>query len=70
MTDMQVPVGVGRPVMQHEHVAPLRLREQAVIELFALPSGQNLRFPSGQAAPHGKGGGRQEDRLPIDILWF
>ncbi len=61
--DMNVAVGVRRPVMQHEGLAPPRLFAQLVVETETLPTLEKLRLALGQAGLHGKVGLGQEQRL-------
>ena len=62
MADMQVAVGVGRAVMQHEGRAPDRGFPHAVPEIPRLPTGERRGLPLRQVAFHGEGGARQEQR--------
>ncbi len=57
-TQMDVAVGIGRPVMQHEAWSALRPAHllQAGVQPLALPCGQDLGFPAGQVGLHGKPG--------------
>jgi Fe-S oxidoreductase len=66
MADMDVAVGVGRAVMQHEQLAAGRLLAQALVEVHLLPAGEPI---SGsllrQAGAHREFRLRQEKRLGI-----
>ena len=57
--DVDVAVGVGRPVVQHEFGPPGRGRAQLAVEVNRLPARQNLRLLLGQAAAHREIGHRQ-----------
>ena len=62
VADMQMPVGIGRPVMQHEGRPPLLLA-QLLIDPDRVPPRQPIRLAFGQARPHRKIGLRQEQRV-------
>ena len=64
MPDMEMPVGIGRAVMQREGRAPL-FRAQAAIDIHLLPTLQPVGLAFGQARAHGEIGGRQEQRVFI-----
>ncbi len=54
MADMDVAIGVGRPVMQHEsRASPAGLAQRAV-EVHGFPALEYLRFALGQIALHGE----------------
>ena len=65
VADMQVAIGVRRPVMEDEGLAAARIFAQQVEEADGLPSGEDVRFALGKAGAHGKGGIRQKQRLPV-----
>ena len=67
VADMDVAVGVGRPVVQHEEGRPRLLPRPArqVVEVGGLPAGEKFGLELGQARPHGEGRGRQKHRLAI-----
>ena len=68
--DVQMAVGIGRPVVQHELRAPSRHLTQFPIEVKTPPARQNVRLPLRQFRLHGKVGARQEDgRLVIHELF-
>src|SRR5690606_4451188 len=65
--DMDVPVGVGRPVMQDPDrpvLGPPQLLE-ALVQLPFFPAPQELRFPLAQLGAHGELGARQLQRLLV-----
>ena len=55
--DMNCPIGIGRPVMQHEQWRTLGLpfSTDGMIEPLGLPLGQDLGLQLGQTAAHGEG---------------
>ncbi len=57
--DVDVAVGVRRPVVQHEFGTTLAALAQLAIQVLARPARQNLRLLLRQTAPHGKIGLRQ-----------
>ncbi len=65
VADVDVAVGVGRAVVQHELRAPLAGFAQRRIEAFARPARQNLGLLLRQPRAHGKVGLRQEQGLRI-----
>ena len=65
VADMQMPVGIGRAVMQHERLAPRRGRPQAVIDADARPPLQPFGFARGQARTHRKLGLGQKDGIAV-----
>jgi hypothetical protein len=54
VADVNVAVGVGRAVVQHEAGASLRGLADPLVELALLPGGDPLRFAPGQVAAHRK----------------
>ena len=54
VADMDVAVGVGRAVMQHELLAPPGVFAQLLVEAHFLPAGHGLRLLLGQAGAHRK----------------
>ena len=58
--DMDVAVGVGGAVVQHEARPALLGLAQALVELHLVPALQELRLALRQAGPHGEVGLRQE----------
>ena len=60
--DVQVAIGIGRPIVQDELLAPLAGVPLAVEQVHGLPALQDQRLPLGQAGAHGKFGFRQEYR--------
>ena len=56
MADVNIAVGIGWAIMQHELGAPGAGRADRVIEVVRLPLRQALRFPLGQVAAHREGG--------------
>ena len=56
VADVDVPVGIGRPVMQHKARATLRYGTDLLVELLRLPVGHPLRLTFGQVTPHGERG--------------
>ncbi len=65
VADMQVAVGVGRPVVQLERLASRALRPLRRVEADPVPVGQPFRLALGQAGPHREVGLRQEQRVPV-----
>ena len=65
--DMDVAIGVGRAVMQHEFRLALRLLAQGAVEVDLLPAFQQLRLGLRQAGAHRKLGLRQEQRAGIIV---
>ncbi len=71
VTDVQMPVGIGRSVMQRKRRAGViifarpgeGLFAQAVIDADLFPTGQPFGFPLGQARAHGEIGLRQAQRV-------
>ncbi len=63
--DVDVAVGVRRPVMQDEFRAAPASFAQRPIEILARPAGQNLRLLLRQTGAHGEIGLRQIERLRI-----
>ena len=62
---MDVAVGVGRAVMQHELWPAGRGLAQPAVEIVARPARQNFRLALGQAGSHRKRGLGQKQRLRI-----
>jgi hypothetical protein len=62
---MDVAVGIGRAVVEHEARAALLDLAQALVEPDLVPAPQELRLALGKAGPHGKVGLRQEQRFGI-----
>ena len=65
MADMDVAVGVGRAVMQHELSAPLPRLAQLAVEIVALPALEQGRLALGQAGTHRELRLRQKQGLGI-----
>ena len=65
VADMNVAVGVGRPVMQHEFCAALRALAQLSVEIDLAPALQYLRLLLRQARTHRKVRLRQIKRFGI-----
>jgi len=63
--DVNVAVGVGRPVVQHEFGTAFAAFPQLAVEVLARPARQDLRLLLRQAGPHRKVGHWQEKRLRI-----
>ena len=61
VADMEIPVGIRGPVMEHELRPALALGAQPVEQLHVRPALQELGLLLGQAAAHGKVGLGQED---------
>ena len=68
VADVDVAVGVGRAVVQHELVAALRGLAQALVEIELLPALEQLRLLLRQAGAHREFGLRQEQRLAVVAL--
>ncbi len=62
VADMQMPVGIGRAVVQREGLAPLFLA-QAVVNADLFPTGEPIRLAVGQACAHRKIGLGQVQRV-------
>ncbi len=72
VTDVQMPVGIGRTVVQGERLACLNLGlvAQAIIDTDLFPTRQPLRLTLGQARPHGKVGlGQVQRGFIVKFLW-
>src|SRR5690606_7191052 len=54
MADVEVAIGVGRPIVKHELLAPLRHLALAPIEIHLLPARKNLGLALRQAGAHGE----------------
>ncbi len=67
--DMDVPVRIGRAIVQHEgrRLARLRVRAQLSIDVGSFPLLQPLGLLAGQAPAHRKIGLRQEQRVLVGI---
>ena len=52
VADVDVPVGIGWPVMQHKARTTLRYGTDLLVELLLLPVGHPLRLTFGQVATH------------------
>ena len=65
MPDMDVAVGVGRAVMQHEFRSPGGVLAQPVVEADLVPASQDFRLAFGQAGAHREFRLRQEQGLGI-----
>ena len=65
MPDMDVAVGVGRPVMQHEFGAATRACAQFAVEVHLIPALEDLRLALRQAGAHREFRLRQEQGLGI-----
>ncbi|MET3160875.1 hypothetical protein ABIF34_007900 [Bradyrhizobium japonicum] len=65
VADMDVAVGVGRAVMQHEFGAALGFLAQPVVEADVVPVFQDLRLALRQAGAHREFGLRQEQGFRI-----
>src|SRR5690554_1190883 len=65
MADMDVAVGIGRAVMQHEQRTPLRLFAQTLIEAHLGPARDEFRLPLRQPRAHWKIRLRQVQGLGI-----
>ena len=65
MADMDVAVGIGRAVVQHEARTALLDLAQALVELVLVPALQELRLALRQAGPHGELGLGQEQGFGI-----
>ena len=68
MPDMDVAVGVGRAVVQHELVAALGRFAQPAVKAELVPARQNFRLLLRQARAHREFGLRQEQRLAVVAL--
>ena len=55
MTDMDIAIGIRRPVMQHEARPPLALLTQAAIQINLVPALQHFGLAIGQIALHREG---------------
>ena len=62
---MDVAVGVGRPVVQHEFRPPGGLAAQAPVEVDLLPARQDLGLLLRQPGAHGKIGLGQKQSLAV-----
>ncbi len=69
MTDMDVAIGIGRAVMQHEFFAPRRVLAQEAVEVHLLPAGDDLGLLLRETGAHGKLGLRQVEGLGIVDLF-
>ena len=65
MADMQIAIGIGRAIMQHEALTPLGLGAEPFPQFQAVPACQRIGFALRQIAAHGKAGLRQEDGAAI-----
>jgi hypothetical protein len=63
--DMDVAVGIGWAVMQHELVAALRALAQLLVEADLVPALENFRLALRQAGAHREFGLRQEQGFRI-----
>ncbi|MGY4467152.1 hypothetical protein ACVWWK_002834 [Bradyrhizobium sp. LB9.1b] len=63
--DMDVAIGIGRAVMQHELVAALGALAQLLVEAHLVPALEDLRLALRQAGAHQEFGLRQEQGLGI-----
>ena len=68
VAEMQVAIGIGRAVMEHEFLAPLRRGAQLVVKTHLLPALDELWLERWQAAAHREVGFRQEDSRTV-IRW-
>ncbi|MGY3355791.1 hypothetical protein ACVWZK_002454 [Bradyrhizobium sp. GM0.4] len=75
--DMDVAIGVGRAVMQHEFGAALGFLAELVVKADVVPVFQQLRLALRQAGPHREFGLRQEQGFRIvfgfgflGLLWL
>ncbi|MNZ88374.1 hypothetical protein D3C78_1072640 [compost metagenome] len=59
MTDVNLAVGIGRAVVQHELRTILANFAQLLVQANAVPALQNLRFALWQAGLHREGGVRK-----------
>ena len=65
MADVDLAVGIGRAVVQHEAGLAVVLGHQLVVNVLALKLLQHTRLTLGQRGAHGEVGLRQVDRLVI-----
>ena len=65
VSGVDVPVRIGRSVMQDELLPPLRAFAQLSPDIHVVPPLQDLRFLLRQAGAHGKVGLRQEDGVLV-----
>ena len=65
VTDVQVAVGVGRAVVEHELGSPRAVLADALVELVLLPARDPLRLTLGQVAAHRERGVGQVERLAV-----
>ena len=71
MPNMNVAIGIRRPIMQDKCLPPRPFFTQALIKANFIPSRQKVRFPFGQPRFHRKRRFRQEQRLPpIPLIAF
>ena len=61
--DMDVAVGVGRPVVQDEFLPAFAELAQLAVEILVFPALLDFRLLFRQAGAHGKFGSGQEDRV-------
>ena len=54
MADMNVAIGIGRAVMQHELCSAFTRGTNALVAFFFLPLRQHLRLTFGEIAAHGE----------------
>jgi hypothetical protein len=67
MPDMDVAIGIGRAVMQHEFRLALRGLAQLAVEVDLVPARQHFRLAGRQAGAHRKFGLRQIEGLGIVV---
>ena len=67
VADVDVAVGVRRPVVQHEHRAALRGLADALVDAFVLPLLRPLRFALRQVAAHRERRVRQVQRVAVRL---
>ncbi|VCU10961.1 hypothetical protein RHODGE_RHODGE_04165 [Rhodoplanes serenus] len=65
VADVDVAVGVGRPVVQDEAGPARGGAAQPAVEVERLPAGEDLRLLLGQTGPHGEIGHRQEQGFRV-----
>ena len=70
MADMNIAVGVWRPVMENEFLLALRLFAQTVIEVHRFPARQKFRLLLRQAAAHREIGLGQENGIAVIFFRF
>ncbi len=62
---VDVGVGIGWAIVQHELLAPGRRLAQAGVEVHALPTGGEIGLPLGQVGLHREIGARQKHRVAV-----